>query len=100
MKEATIQKTRSLWDVCENVTFAVSDLEKVEYLAVSALDLTSIPPSEQGTIGRGELMLRNKELNTVISILIDEIAELRKTLTETMQDAESVYNETNKDKAS
>ena len=100
MKETNIQKTKTLWDVCENVTFAVSDLEKIEYLAQSAFDLTSIPQSEHLTIDRGELLLRNRESNLVTSILIDEVAELKKTLTEIMEDAESVYNETHKDKAS
>ena len=96
MKEA-----KTLWDVCTNVSFAVSDLEKVEYIAQLAFDLTSIPQSEQMTVDRGELLLRNRESNIVVSILIDEIAELKKQLTEIMEDAESVYNETHKaDKAS
>ena len=91
-----MSKAKSLWNVCENISFLANDFEKVEYLAVSAIDLTSIPPSEQGTIGRGELLLRNREVNIVASILIDEIAEMKKTLSEILEEAERVYKETHK----
>lgn len=95
-----MSKNSTLWDICTDLTFAISDMEKLSYLANSIYNATAISLNEQKSIDRGELLYRYKEVNTITSILLDELAEMETSLTDISTVAENLYTESNKtDKA-